>query len=152
RRWGLSPRPEGKAAASVRWAEVERQNGRAVKPWTCARAQSRLPFNEPPGRNRRPTMRRPLAVLLATVTAVALVPAPAPRGAATRTQAATDSLHFESGQVHPLALTPDGKRLLAVNTADDQLTVFSLLGPVPSPVAEIPVGLEPVSVAVRSNG
>ena len=59
---------------------------------------------------------------------------------------------FESPQVHPLALTPDGTRLLAVNTPDHRLSVFQLTGETPILVAEIPVGLEPVSVAARSDG
>src|SRR5215471_16945435 len=58
---------------------------------------------------------------------------------------------IESPQVHPLAITPDGTRLLAVNTPDQRLSVFQLTGDTPVLVAEIPVGLEPVSVAVRNN-
>ncbi|HYH85647.1 MAG TPA: carboxypeptidase regulatory-like domain-containing protein [Pyrinomonadaceae bacterium] len=59
--------------------------------------------------------------------------------------------NFESPQVHPLALTPDGKRLLAVNSPENRLSVFQLTGGSPVLTAEIPVGLEPVSVAARSN-
>jgi hypothetical protein len=33
---------------------------------------------------------------------------------------------FESGQVRPLALSPDGSRLFAVNTPDNQLEVFQV--------------------------
>jgi YVTN family beta-propeller protein len=58
---------------------------------------------------------------------------------------------FESPQVHPLALTPDGTRLLAVNTPDHRLSVFQLTGETPTLIAEIPVGLEPVSVAARND-
>src|SRR6185295_5943634 len=58
---------------------------------------------------------------------------------------------FESPQVHPLALTPDGTRLLAVNTPDHRLSVFQLTGETPILIAEIPVGLEPVSVAARND-
>jgi YVTN family beta-propeller protein len=58
---------------------------------------------------------------------------------------------FESPQVHPLALTPDGTKLLAVNTPDHRLSVFQLTGEGPALVAEIPVGLEPVSVAARND-
>lgn len=68
-----------------------------------------------------------------------------------RQQASTDFVHFESSHVHPLALTPDGTRLLAVNTPDGSLTVFDVTGPVPMRVGFVPVGLEPVSVSVRSN-
>src|SRR5262245_15888055 len=99
----------------------------------------------------RPSMRRVLALSLAAVTLAASVNALIPRPATTRTQATNDFLHFESGHVHPLAMTPDGSRLLAVNTADARLTVFSLTGPAPARIAEIPVGLEPVSVAVRND-
>ena len=35
---------------------------------------------------------------------------------------------FESGQVRPLALTPDGLRLLAVNTPDNRLEIFDVDG------------------------
>jgi YVTN family beta-propeller protein len=97
-------------------------------------------------------MRRILAFLLSALACAALVTALMPRRATTRTQAASDFVHFESGHVHPLAMTPDGTRLLAVNTADDQLAVFNVTGPAPVLVAEIPVGLEPVSVAVRGSG
>jgi YVTN family beta-propeller protein len=96
-------------------------------------------------------MRRTLAVLLAAVSLSLAAATLLPRGATTRTQAAADFMHFESGHVHPLAMTPDGSRLLAVNTADGRLAVFSLTGPAPARIADIPVGLEPVSVAVRSN-
>jgi YVTN family beta-propeller protein len=65
--------------------------------------------------------------------------------------ATTDFKSFESPQVHPLALTPDGTRLLAVNTPDNRLSVFQLTGDTPVLSAEIPVGLEPVSVAARNN-
>ena len=59
--------------------------------------------------------------------------------------------NFESPQVHPLAVTPDGKRLLAVNSPENRLSVFQLTGGAPVLTAEIPVGLEPVSVAARSD-
>ncbi|HXJ68173.1 MAG TPA: hypothetical protein VNM39_04655, partial [Verrucomicrobiae bacterium] len=87
-------------------------------------------------------MRRPLALLVVALACAALVSALAPGRGVTRTQAANDFVHFESGQVHPLAMTPDGRRLLAVNTADDQLAVFNVTGGAPVLVAEIPVGLE----------
>lgn len=64
----------------------------------------------------------------------------------------TSVQNFESPQVHPLALTPDGTRLLAVNSPNGTLSVFQLAnGLAPKLIAEIPVGLEPVSVALRNN-
>lgn len=90
-------------------------------------------------------------ILVATACLSLIVVALQPHRAVSRTQAANDFQHFESGQVHPLALTPDGTRLLAVNTADGRLAVFNVTGATPVRIAEIPVGLEPVSVAVRND-
>ncbi len=60
---------------------------------------------------------------------------------------------FESGQVRPLAMSPDGSRLFAVNTPDDQLEVFTIDAADGSLAHQtsIPVGLEPVAVAARTN-
>lgn len=60
-------------------------------------------------------------------------------------------VNWETPHVHPLDLTPDGERLLAVNLADNRLEVFDIRsGSAVSEVA-VPVGLDPVSVRVRSN-
>jgi len=59
--------------------------------------------------------------------------------------------NFESPQVHPLALTLDSTRLLAVNSPENRLSVFHLAGSVLQLIAEIPVGLEPVSVIARND-
>jgi YVTN family beta-propeller protein len=66
-------------------------------------------------------------------------------------QAPSTYRNFEGPQIHPLSLTPDGTRLLAVNTPNATLSVFQLVSGSPVLTAEIPVGLEPVSVAVRNN-
>ena len=59
---------------------------------------------------------------------------------------------FESGQVRPLALSPDGGRLFAVNTPDGRLEIFDI-GPAGlEPAGSVAVGLEPVAVAARSDG
>lgn len=60
-------------------------------------------------------------------------------------------INFEGPQVHPLALTPDGTKLLALNTPNHQLAVFQIKDDGLKLLAEITVGLEPVSVAVRNN-
>jgi YVTN family beta-propeller protein len=59
--------------------------------------------------------------------------------------------NFESPQVHPLAVTPDGARLLAVNSPNGTLSVFHLTGSGLTLMAEIPVGLEPTSVRARND-
>ena len=68
------------------------------------------------------------------------------------TAAAGDLMHFESPHIHPLALTPDGSRLLAVNTPDARLEVFDVLPNAPylRYAGSITVGVEPVSVRARS--
>jgi DNA-binding beta-propeller fold protein YncE len=58
---------------------------------------------------------------------------------------------FESGQVRPLALSADRKLLFAVNTPDNRLEIFRVMGSSLIRRSSVPVGLEPVSVAVRSS-
>ncbi|MEM6801413.1 MAG: PKD domain-containing protein [Bacteroidota bacterium] len=62
-----------------------------------------------------------------------------------------DFINFESAHVHPLDMTPDGKKLLAVNTAANTLEVFTLTDNGPVNTASIPVGIDPVSVRIRNN-
>src|SRR5262245_30379986 len=60
---------------------------------------------------------------------------------------------FESGQVRPLALSPDGQRLFAVNTPDGRLEIFDVhSGAGLVHRGSVTVGLEPVAVAARTNG
>jgi len=59
---------------------------------------------------------------------------------------------FESGQVRPLAMSPDGSKLFAVNTPDDQLEIFTISAPgTLTHTGSVTVGLEPVAVAARSD-
>jgi YVTN family beta-propeller protein len=58
---------------------------------------------------------------------------------------------FESGHVRPLALSSNGQRLYAVNTPDNRVEVFDTTGATPSLIESIPVGLEPVAVALASD-
>ncbi len=59
--------------------------------------------------------------------------------------------NFESGHVRPLAMSPDGTRLFAVNTPAGTLEIYDITGARPVRRATVPVGLEPVAVAARSN-
>lgn len=59
---------------------------------------------------------------------------------------------FESGQVRPLAISSDGKKLFAVNTPDNRLEIFKITATSLVYENSVPVGLEPVAVAARSNG
>lgn len=60
-------------------------------------------------------------------------------------------VNYESGHVHPLDMTPDGTKLLAVNTANNSLEVFTIEGDELIHAASIPVGHDPISVRVRNN-
>src|SRR6267378_5181127 len=59
----------------------------------------------------------------------------------------TNFVNFEGKQTSPIRLSPDGMRLFAVNTPDSRLSVFDVSNPGnPILIAEIPVGVEPISV------
>ena len=66
-------------------------------------------------------------------------------------QAQTSYINFESGQVRPLALSPNGLQLFAVNTPDNSLEIFDVDGAGLTHVASVGVGMEPVAVAAHSN-
>ncbi len=59
---------------------------------------------------------------------------------------------FESGHVRPLALSPDGTRLFAVNTPDDRLEIFDVGASGLTHTGSVVVGVEPVAVAARNAG
>jgi DNA-binding beta-propeller fold protein YncE len=66
--------------------------------------------------------------------------------------AQTNYVNFEGKQTSPIRLSPDGTRLFAVNTPDGRLSVYDVRQPdFPRLLAEIPVGIEPVSVNPRNN-
>ncbi|NOT34360.1 MAG: hypothetical protein HOP12_09345 [Candidatus Eisenbacteria bacterium] len=90
-------------------------------------------------------MLRRVSLALALVAVVAGVLA-WPRHLISRTSDTNDFVNFESGHVRPAVLTPSGDRLLVINTPDARLSVFDLTGVAPVRIAEIPVGIEPVSV------
>ncbi len=61
-------------------------------------------------------------------------------------------INFEGSQTNPVRLSPDGTRLFAVNTPAARVSVFDVTSAAhPALIAEIPVGIEPVSVNPRSN-
>jgi YVTN family beta-propeller protein len=61
-------------------------------------------------------------------------------------------IHFESGPVRPIALSPSGRQLFVTNTSDNRLEVFDVLpdGALRYRGAVV-VGLEPVTVAARTD-
>lgn len=59
--------------------------------------------------------------------------------------------NFETEPVRPLVLSPEGRYLYALNTADDRLEIFDTLGEQLRSVGETAVGLRPVAIALRGN-
>ena len=64
--------------------------------------------------------------------------------------AAPSFIEFESGPVRPLALSPDGSRLVATNTPDNRLEIFNVAEDGLHAAGAVSVGMEPVAVAFRS--
>ena len=60
-------------------------------------------------------------------------------------------VNWETPHVHPIEMTPNGDSLLAVNTADNRLEVFSITTGTAVHAQSIPVGLDPVSVRARTD-
>ncbi|HWB07367.1 MAG TPA: beta-propeller fold lactonase family protein [Verrucomicrobiales bacterium] len=63
-------------------------------------------------------------------------------------------VHFEARHTHPIGLSPDGTRLFVLNSPDARLSVFDVsnaANPAPVLIAEIPVGMEPVSLRARTD-
>lgn len=89
----------------------------------------------------RPALRSVL--VLGFVAGLALVVTPA--------AAQTSFVAFESGHVRPIALSPNGARLFAVNTPDNALEIFDVGSGGLIHAASVPVGLEPVTVAPRND-
>ena len=58
---------------------------------------------------------------------------------------------FETLQVRPLALSPDGRTLFALNTPDNRLEIYRVAGDRLLHTGSVTVGLEPTAIAVRSS-
>ena len=96
-----------------------------------------------PRSSRIRLLRRAVVMLVAVV---ALVSTDRP------VRAAESYTNFETtGHVRPIALSPDGTKLFAVNTPDGRLEIFDVgTGGSLTRSASVPVGLDPVSVATRN--
>jgi hypothetical protein len=69
----------------------------------------------------------------------------------TPVRAATSFVAFESDPVRPIALSPGGTRLFAANAPDGRLEIFLVTASGLLHEGSVPVGLEPVAVAARSE-
>jgi len=60
-------------------------------------------------------------------------------------------VNFESGHVRPLAMSDDGKQLFATNTPNDTLDILSVTEDGLNIEYSVPVGIDPVAVALFRN-
>src|SRR5688572_3730221 len=60
-------------------------------------------------------------------------------------------VNFETAPVHPIDLSPDNSRLAVCNLADSKLELFDVTTGNVTPLASIPVGIDPVSVRFRTS-
>ncbi|HYC54747.1 MAG TPA: hypothetical protein VEL28_07400 [Candidatus Binatia bacterium] len=78
------------------------------------------------------------------------VAAVAVAGAAMTAGPAHAFVTFETGQVRPVAMSADGQTLYVCNTPDNALEIFDIDAGSLTHRASVPVGLEPLAVAVRT--
>ncbi|MCH7910989.1 MAG: hypothetical protein IIB38_15415, partial [Candidatus Hydrogenedentes bacterium] len=74
----------------------------------------------------------------------------------TLTAFAQTFINYESGQVHPIDVSPDGNTLAVCNTADNRIQLFDIssgvpVRPLPPLIDHVQVGIDPVSVRFLSN-
>jgi len=90
---------------------------------------------------------RKASIANAAMAALAVVMAGVPGSAS-----AEDFANFESAHVHPVALSADSQKLLVVNTPDSRLSIFEIGAEgALSLSSEVPVGIDPVSLAVHGG-
>ncbi len=65
--------------------------------------------------------------------------------------ARADFVNFETPQVHPVALSPDGKSLAVCNTADNRVEFLDLSGTTPTGSGSLVVGMDPTSARWRNS-
>src|SRR5262249_37041254 len=97
-----------------------------------------------------PAPMRRISLVIAVLVLVAGIAA-APRHLASRVTSGSDFTHFESPPARPAPLTPDATRPLVANAPDTRRSVLALGGTVRVRSAEIPVGLEPISVSALDD-
>ncbi len=62
----------------------------------------------------------------------------------------TNFFNWETAPVHPVALSPDGTRLVVCNLPDARVDIFDVTAGRPVPLGSVPVGLDPVTVRFRT--
>jgi DNA-binding beta-propeller fold protein YncE len=89
--------------------------------------------------------------LWALLTLSALLSAPFLTDGVSASSTGPSFVEFESGHVRPVAMSPDGTMLFAVNTPNGTLEIFNITPGGLAFQTRVPVGMEPVAVAARNN-
>jgi len=71
--------------------------------------------------------------------------------AVSQAQQASCFVNFETPPVHPVTLSPDGRVLAVCNLPDGRVELFGLGGALPTPLGNVPVGIDPVSLRFRTT-
>jgi YVTN family beta-propeller protein len=101
--------------------------------------------------NANPSMRRAVQWIFAAVALAMALSFALNRATVAASSTGPPFVEFESGHVRPIAMSPDGSTLFAVNTPNGTLEVFDLTSGKPRLQFRVPVGLEPVAVAAQTN-
>src|SRR5580704_152804 len=62
----------------------------------------------------------------------------------------TNFFNWETAPVHPVALSPDGTKLVVCNLPDARVEIFDVTSGLPVSLGSVPVGLDPVTVRFRT--
>lgn len=90
-------------------------------------------------------------VLLLLCALIASRAADEPSAAGAEAEPRADFTNFETEPVRPLLLSPDRRRLYALNTADDRVQIFAVEDSGLRSLGEVAVGLRPVAMALRGS-
>src|SRR5580765_948553 len=71
--------------------------------------------------------------------------------AVSQAQQSSSFVNFETAPVHPVAISPDGHTLAVCNLPDGRVELFGLAGALPTPLGDVPVGVDPVSLRFRTT-
>ena len=135
-------------AALLGWRKLNEQRVRRSRPAEAASFGNSFGKREEGMRQIHVVAIRVILIGSVLLSAVGGSPAARPARAAWKPPSYT---LFETGPVRPLALSPNRQTLFACNMPDNRLEVFDVTGKRLMHRGSIPVGMEPVAVAVRSE-
>lgn len=98
----------------------------------------------------QPTQKHQVRIRTAIVTVLVAL-SPILLGHAQTHFTTTNFFNWETAPVRPIALSPDGTKLVVCNLPADRVDVFDVTSGAPVPLGSIPVGLNPVTAKFRTS-